>query len=216
MLTGQCHCAIMPTTLGNMKNNLARRLSQRALLLLVAVSPAASGAQVFNPANGHYYELIAASVSWETARIAAAGASHLGLGGHLVTVTDAAENQFLTSAFTADGLHLHWLGGLQVGGSLDPVAGWVWVTGEPFMFANWEPGEPNDANSEDENRLIFDHGTSLNGKAWNDVVPAFDIAAGYVIEYQAVPEPAIGWLLAMGLPFGWFAGRSQRRPAVCD
>jgi hypothetical protein len=39
---------------------------------------------------------------------------------------------------------------------------WVWVTGEPFTYTNWDFGEPNDAGGEDC-AVYAEFGT------WNDV-----------------------------------------------
>ncbi len=38
-----------------------------------------------------------------------------------------------------------WYGGFQPPGVTPPNSGWEWVTGEPWDYTNWAPGEPNDA-----------------------------------------------------------------------
>ena len=40
----------------------------------------------------------------------------------------------------------YWLGGFQDLTSpnySEPSGGWTWVTGEPWSYTNWFPGEPN-------------------------------------------------------------------------
>lgn len=165
------------------------RLSPLAAVALITIAGgAASAAPVLNPANGHYYDVINTSpgVNWATANSAASALSFMGVQGHLVTITTAQENQFLTSTFGAGALHFHWTGGLQPAGSTEPGGGWSWVTGEPFAFNNWWPGEPNNSGGI-ENRIIFDHGTTANGKSWNDLRDTA-LASGYVVEYDT-PEP---------------------------
>jgi hypothetical protein len=58
-------------------------------------------------------------------------------GRNLVTINDAAENQFLVNAF--GGNELFWIGftdAVQEGN-------WQWINGEPVTYTNWASGEPN-------------------------------------------------------------------------
>ena len=160
---------------------------------LVIVTNTALPAPIVYPANGHYYDVIDGALTWDAANAAATSSSFLGTFGHLATITDAAENLFLTNTFGAVALDLHWLGGFQPVGSSEPDGGWSWVTGEPFAFNNWAAGEPN--NFGDENRIIFAHPVNANGKPWNDTIA--NGSAGYVVEY-AVPEPSSALLLLSG------------------
>ncbi len=136
-----------------------------------------------NEANGHYYELVNVDdgINWTAARDEAASYQFEGRQGHLATMTSVEENFWLTSTFTGEGLHLHWIGGYQPSGSDEPAGGWVWVTGEPWGFSNWWPGEPS--GGENENYLIFDHDVTGAGKAWNDLNGTTS-ANGYVVEYE--------------------------------
>lgn len=68
---------------------------------------------VFNPANGHYYELVAvrgSGVNWHEARAAAAARASNGTTGHLATVTSAQEDNFLISNFSRIRPEYVWLG----------------------------------------------------------------------------------------------------------
>lgn len=151
--------------------------------------------------NGHWYERVEGSVSWQAASEAA-----IAKGGYLVSITSAAENAFLTinpylgNTGVNDSLHYFWTGGYQPEGAAEPGGGWAWANGDAFTYSNWYVNEPNNAG--EENRLIFDHGFSVGGKTWNDV-NADTIAAGYVVEYDtkpasAVPVPSAVLLLAAG------------------
>ncbi len=60
-----------------------------------------------------------------------------GWPGHLATVTSAEENAFIVDMTNS---YNHWLGGYQPAGSDEPAGNWQWVTGEPWIYANWNSG----------------------------------------------------------------------------
>jgi hypothetical protein len=78
----------------------------------------------YNPANGHYYAINHAFLSWEDARIF----SEI-IGGHLVTITDNIENQFIIDNFVIHLTEHAWIGFSQKDQS------WKWVTDEPFDYS---------------------------------------------------------------------------------
>lgn len=55
--------------------------------------------------NGHWYRLTSEALSWHEAEAEAVAA-----GGHLVTINDAAENQWLVATFGGSGLTEAWTG----------------------------------------------------------------------------------------------------------
>lgn len=151
--------------------------------------------------NGHFYDVINQNISWQGANAAAASMGFNGMSGHLVTVTSARENVWLTDTFGANRLHLHWLGGFQTTGSPEPGGGWGWITGEPWSFTNWWPGEPNNLDQAfggNEDALIFDHGTTASGKGWNDLNQNNPEAAGYVVEFEQSTGQAGAWVPISG------------------
>ena len=82
-------------------------------------------------------------------------------GGHLVTITSAAEQQTVQSLlqqYSSDASC--WLGcKLMNDGS------WMWVTGEALGYTNWRSGEPNNyGNDEGYGMVVGDY----NGQ-WNDI-----------------------------------------------
>ena len=102
------------------------------------------------------YEFVRdSSRTWDEARAFAASKSFNGVPGTLVTVRNAAQNNFLHNlagnadwwiglsdsdgTSTIDGAHL---AGTEAGTSR--TTGWAWVSGEPFSFQNFGDGEPND------------------------------------------------------------------------
>lgn len=102
--------------------------------------------------EGHTYALFTNEMNWKAAK-----AYCEEVGGHLVTITSAEENQYLTDTFVAP------LGsGVSIGFTDEEVEGeFVWVTGEAADYTNWEEGEPNNEN--DENYAMIQ-----SSGEWND------------------------------------------------
>ena len=107
--------------------------------ITVAVTPA--GTNYFS-GNGHYYELVTGTINWEDAKTAAEASTYLGLTGYLVTITSAAENNFIKNKISTN----TWIGGsddathtsnthpaislaLGQGTALAGEGTWEWVSG---------------------------------------------------------------------------------------
>ncbi|HEY3267722.1 MAG TPA: DUF642 domain-containing protein [Armatimonadota bacterium] len=166
----------------------------------VALEPLPSGAAALYPANGHYYQCVTRALTWDQARVTAEQMTANGWAGHLATATSTAEREFITGLACPTVI---WLGGFQQPGHA-PGEGWQWVTGEPWTYANWRAGEPNDSGS-DENRL--DAETSSAG-GWNDDSPA--AVQPFVVEYEA-PATRCAYQVE---PFGYVAGRPLAQQPV--
>jgi hypothetical protein len=113
-----------------------------AVLLVTTVSTIAASpgkadvGPVVNPANGHSYFVIDAQMTWADAEAWA-----VSLGGHLVTVNDAAEDVWMQGNLgLSDGYY--WLGAYDDANTTDNV--FEWVTGEPFNYQDFVAGEPDD------------------------------------------------------------------------
>ena len=113
--------------------------------------------------NGHSYYRSTGNAFWTDARQACAN-----MGGYLVTVTSAAENNFLFNLWPSG-----WIG------LTDEVTEgiWRWVTGEPYSYSSWNPGEPNNAGNEDYIQFV-------GGGKWNDLPN--NVALPYVIEFDYI------------------------------
>ncbi|MAF64816.1 MAG: hypothetical protein CMJ84_04060 [Planctomycetes bacterium] len=145
---------------------------------------------VQNPANGHHYLAVPqVGITWADAEAAAAASSHQGVFGHLVTITDQAENDFV---FALGDVHNHWTGGYQDLNDpsySEPAGAWKWNTGEPMVYTSWLAGEPNNAgNYGNEDFMELLQGGS-SGTTWNDVHP-LEHSRGYVIEYETTAAGA--------------------------
>jgi hypothetical protein len=90
-----------------------------------------------NPANGHTYHLLSESY-WTPAE-----AKAIDLGGHLATVNDQAEHDWIWSTFSGPVDKNLWIGFNDSEAYGQSEGNWGWVSGEPVTFTNWWAGEPN-------------------------------------------------------------------------
>lgn len=155
----------------------APRLARLALAALVLAGPAALPRPAlavddvhFNPATGHYYKRVAASMTWAQARVDAEAQ-----GGYLCSITSAAELTWVLATVGTGGGDV-WLGGTDA--AQEGV--WVWVNGDPWAYANWNTGEPNNVGGEHWVEM-YSNGT------WNDV-PASHANPGYILEWDTNPN----------------------------
>jgi len=107
-----------------------------------------------NPVTDHYYALTETGMSWDMLEELA-----VQTGGHLVSINDAAEEEWLYSTF---GSIMFWIGLTDY-----PDEGeYRWTSGEPVTYLKWCPGEPTDtaggAGSEDAVHAI------PWSQCWND------------------------------------------------
>jgi hypothetical protein len=172
-----------------------------AIILVISLVGRAQAAlvewSIADGGNGHFYEAIAAPepITWDVANEAATAA-----GGYLVTITSQAENDFIFNLiddpiywYPSLNLRGPWIGSFQPEGSPEPDGGWSWITGEPFIYSNWDSGQPSEWNNNNENRIHFGN-KAYRTSTWNDVPQDFPEVISYVIE---VPEP--GTILLLGM-----------------
>jgi hypothetical protein len=179
------------TRMGKGKS-MKRVLGSLTVCLLGASAWAAAPVQwsAGSGGNDHYYQVVAApGVSWADDRVAALGMEYDGLVGHLATITSQGELDFVNTVINANRLGEMYVGGYQIPESeTNPQAGWTWVNGEGSFpgynsttpFANWNPGEPNDAYGLGSEQWL---GLNWAAGAFNDEGNLGNIA-GYVIEYD--------------------------------
>jgi hypothetical protein len=156
----------------------------------------AGAGEVLFPDNGHIYKYILGSITASAARTAAASQTAGGISGYLATITNQAENDYISARLTGDG----WFGASDEG----TEGAWKWVTGPetgqtfwngqsngavvPGFFENWAGGEPNDYSSGEDCAQFYS-----NGSGWNDLPCTGATLAGYVVEFGApgsLPEAA--------------------------
>ncbi|WP_170474141.1 caspase family protein [Ruegeria arenilitoris] len=101
------------------------------------------------------------------------------MGGHLATIGNARENQFIYNLIKNDKRYFRKgssgniqgpaFGLYQLPGSNEPSGGWVWITGEPLTYTRWSKGEPNNYKGNEGYAHFFgvpEHTRDPN--YWND------------------------------------------------
>lgn len=135
-----------------------------AVLVLAHIGPHAHAAIVAGPftnaANHHLYFLLSTNTPQ------AAELEAISLGGHLVTINDEAEQQWVFSTFAPlAGARRMWIGLTD-----SKVEGrWEWMSGEPFVYEHWAPRSP-------------DHNAGASGGGDQDyavIYPAEHVHAGF-------------------------------------
>ena len=142
--------------------------------------------------NGHSYYRSTGSMTWTDARQAC-----INMGGHLVTSTSLAENNFLFGL---------WPNG-WIGLTDEQTEGvWKWVTGEPYSWSYWNSGEPNNAGNEDYIQFV-------GGGRWNDLP---NTSLPYVLEFEYVVTYT-AWVLHQTVytnSAGYYSFSQPTSPAV--
>ncbi len=104
---------------------------------------------IVRPTDRHAYRLFPYLTDWHTARAACAAN-----GAHLVTIGDAAEQEFVSAS-----VHVSiWLGA----DDLEREGQFRWITGEPFEYTNFAPNEPDEMPSPSDCMIL---GTDTD---WHD------------------------------------------------
>ena len=177
-------------------------------MLFFAITGNSKATPIFFSDTGSYYEFVdPPSLSWVSARAAAAASTYLGRQGHLVTITSAVENDFIINILGISATV--WIGA-QRSGSL-----WSWVEGPDLGTVFWNGGSGGSpvgneySNwSANEPSLGIENVVEMNTSGvWNDR-PSYAFASAYVVEYSAstteVSEPSsffFAGLSILGLVF---------------
>jgi hypothetical protein len=172
-----------------------------------------------NPDNSHYYGVTLNTETW-----AQAEAQAVSLGGHLASVTSQNEENFLINTFVVSStpggsLQPLWIGLYDANFSPNTAnRNFVWTTGEPVSYTDWNPGEPNN-NGGNEWYVAFNFhyafGQTSTKGTWNDTTLGGSVSGPYrgIIELNfnptAVPEP--GPLALAGVAAAVGAGVQWRR-----
>jgi hypothetical protein len=165
-----------------------------------------AGTVFYNPLTEHFYEYVASSGTWTSAKTSAENRSYFGRVGYLATMSSEAENNFIWRIMANDG----WFGGSDELSQVNAAKGttafasqaavegrWHWVTGpeKGTQFSNgntpsttvisgqyhkWANGEPNNSGGEHYAQFY-----SLNNGSWNDL-PNTSLP-GYICEYGDMP-----------------------------
>lgn len=113
-----------------------------------------------NPANNHLYTVLSCG-NWTQCETKA-----IELGGHLVTVNDAAENKWLVDTYSTNPNLVQgpWIGLSDA----DNEGIWKWVSEENISYSNWYSGEPNNSFGRSPEGEDYGHILLQTGN-WNDI-----------------------------------------------
>ncbi|MGN0396325.1 MAG: lectin-like protein [Coprococcus sp.] len=143
---------------------LALGLSVAGLGSGIKTNAATTSAQEAKEFGGHYYQLVTTKTKYGQAELK----SEL-QGGHLVTITSQAEQDFVYSLTGGSNI---WIGADYQNGK------WSWVTGESFKYTNWREKQPS--NPSKEHYAQFWSGWGVKGE-WDDCTDRENM---YVIEWE--------------------------------
>jgi hypothetical protein len=141
-----------------------------------------SGDWITNPANGHLYKLVGPGNGQECETMARA------VGAHLVTIRNAAEQQWLLDTFGSGEQY-------YIGFTDEAHEGtWAWRSGEPVTYTNWASGQPDNYGGA-ENWAVMNWGSQ---GSWNDSSAGVRVR-GIIEKSGETPTPgkALPWVLLL-------------------
>ncbi len=105
----------------------------------------------------------------------------IGLGGNLATINNGTESAFLSGLFSGQTV---WTGLTDVGSE----GNFVWISGEPVTYLNWQVNQPNNASSIEHFVVI-----GSSSSRWNDLRGdgAFNTTYQGIVEITNPSTPTI-------------------------
>jgi hypothetical protein len=106
------------------------------------------------------------------------------LGGRLASAPDAETEELLNKTFAAK---LPVSTGCWLGGFIErPKGAWQWLSGAPWKYSDWLPGEPSAtvSNGVVEDRLGYWRRNAGLAPGWNDFIDASNQVIGFIIEWE--------------------------------
>ena len=119
--------------------------------------------------KGHTYFYYSTPATWHEANLIARL-----LQGHLVTISNAAENEFVFGIIENNA----WIGATDK----DKEGNWKWVTGEAFSYTAWCPGQPDNNQYGIEGEENYAQIWEGNNGKWNDTAGSKEYP--FVIEFD--------------------------------
>jgi len=159
---------------------------------------------IIRPETGHLYYLLTVN-TWTASEIEA-----ITLGGHLATVNDAEENQWLYDTFipVASGHDPIFQGRVHLWIGLSDAAEegvYTWESGEPVSYTHWDVTQPNNNFNQDYVHLygpISQFPATQHPGFWNDfgdTASTVDPPVGYFGVVETVPEATSFQLVLVGV-----------------
>jgi len=192
-------------------NRVAFILSFAAIVALSAKTFAQAGVstispQIEDPLTHIIYQLLS-NADWNNSELKAES-----LGGHLATISDQEEQDFVFDVFGGYGgsQRILWIGlhdPSQDSNGKSHAANFVWVSGAPVTYTNWNAGEPNNNGGEYYAAMYYPNFN--NPGSWNDwnnrTTDPIGIPFYGVVQF--IPEPG-----AAGVCLACIMGTLMMRP----
>ena len=168
------------------------------LILVTCAQAGTEPTTVWTNGNGNTFEFVSVpgGIRWDQSRAAA-----IDRGGHLATLTSAAEADFVSDwvlgipgAFDAGG---PWIGAYQRTGIGEPSGDWQWVTGETVEYARWAEGQPDNVEGGEHYLRLGGAGAQWYDDATMDD-PTWASNAnmpGYIVEYPVDKQSRVTVIL---------------------
>ena len=152
-------------------------------------------APIFNPTNGHTYFLL------DTATWTSSESEANTLGGHLVTINNAVENDWVYDTFvpllpTGNDIYaIIWLGYNDAA----QEGTFVWTDSSPTTYTNWVPGQPDNSHGGQHYAFMYTPSSIPQlpsaFRQWDDHTnDAYTFGVNAFGLVEVVPEPST-WLL---------------------
>lgn len=146
------------------------------LFVILLAMPAFAYDWVTNPANGHRYtSWLVDGTGWQGAENRA-----ITLGGHLATINNLAENEWVRSTFAP--FEFCWIGLYETDYTSRK---WAWASSEPLDFVYWGFGEPSGPGAEHWTTIC---NISTPQGSWADLSSDW-IGLTHIAVTEVVPEP---------------------------
>ncbi len=160
--------------------------------VMVVTAPVLGAVPVLDGVTGHLYDAVEGEINWTDARAAAEALSSGSCQGYLASITSAEENEFILFNFPAvvplTGIGF-WIGAFQDPETTPAEAGWMWVSGEDFGYADWADGVPDDGGpfgDEDAAHFVRVNTGGFDTEARWDDRNQTETTPGYVVEFDGV------------------------------
>lgn len=159
------------------KRILSLVLMLTMLTSMCAFFPLVVGAKTYSASdtitwNNHVYTVYNVNVSWVEAYLHCKK-----IGGHLATITSAAENSVVHGLISGN---YYYLGGTDS----SKEGSWRWINGDKWTYSNWNSGEPNNGNGGKPQSYV-----AMNADGtWDDAWSPDDYVSGFVCEWDSIVE----------------------------